>query len=401
MVLLWQLWLAVGAGFAQDDPASTARASADEERCPVLREVGAPFASRCAHPGASRGLLAGVGAVAAGAGTYWFLIGGDSWRSGDPAGQAVGIGLVGAGGAVLGGVTALLAPRDEGAVRDRPARPTARISMGLGGATALDERRPTSLAISADPTLTFGARWQVQPHISFSPGFFSTVDVDPRPQATAALDGQASTFPVGRTVRRSRFAAGAELAYKPQRVVEGLARPGRLELRWRPQVQIRRRTLHPDTPRAQVLQQLTLLPLTLGTRWHVTPRQRFTWFLGPRLDLVGYSVPGSGSLEGGGGPVWGSLYGEAYYQIDVPLTHASTRKTRWTGRFNLGYLHTNLDGQSLDTGAIIGFFGPVDVSWDLRRRHRGSSSALQATVGTLIAHGGGPYLELGAVLGGG
>jgi hypothetical protein len=64
---------------------------------------------------------------------------------------------------------------------------------------------------------------------------------------------------------------------------------------------------------------------------------------------------------------------------------------------NLGYIHSNLDGKGLDAGSIVGYFGPVEVSFDLRIRKRGAKMALQITAGAQIASGGGPFVKIGWV----
>jgi hypothetical protein len=60
-------------------------------------------------------------------------------------------------------------------------------------------------------------------------------------------------------------------------------------------------------------------------------------------------------------------------------------------------VHSNLDGKSLDIGAIVGFFGPVNVSWDLRIRAADAPVAVQITAGVWVSDGPAPYLELGFV----
>ena len=204
---------------------------------------------------------------------------------------------------------------------------------------------------------------------------------------------------MGREARHGQLSLGAEAALRVRRSATGEGRP-RLELRWRPTLEVRRRTLFPGQDNAQRTQHIALMPANLGMRWHVSPRHRFTWFVGPRFDWIGFSEPGSTQLVGNQGPLWGTFYGEAFYQMDMPITR---RETAWsvTGRLNLGYIHSNLDGVSFDTGAIIGFFGPVDVSYDFRFRRRGAPWAWQLTLGNRLGTGGGAYLQLGAVVGGG
>ncbi|MEM6926799.1 MAG: hypothetical protein AAF602_07735 [Myxococcota bacterium] len=329
--------------------------------CAWIRRVGSSDPV-CQQDGVSRSVLGATGTAAAGAGAWWFLVGGDTYRSGDPAAQSVGIGLVGVGGALMGAF-ADLTSKGRDAVDDRPARPTARVSLGLGGASALDERRPVSPGFALDPTLRVSDVVQIQPHLGVNPGL-EQVDVDPRPQFDRAIDGQVTTFPIGRTLRRSRVTVGAEATFRVRRAATvGVPR---FSLRWRPTLEVRTRTRFAGRPDVSRRRHVALLPATVGFRWAVTPRQRFTAFVGPRLDWVSASTVGSTALVGGA-PIWGSLYAEAFYQIDVPIKGRIAGFDA-TSRVNFGYVHSNLDGESFDRGAIIGFFGPVETSVDLRLR---------------------------------
>jgi hypothetical protein len=52
---------------------------------------------------------------------------------------------------------------------------------------------------------------------------------------------------------------------------------------------------------------------------------------------------------------------------------------------------------AFDTGAVIGFFGPINVSWDFRFRRQGAPVAVQVSAGVWLSAGGGPYIEFGFV----
>ncbi len=82
---------------------------------------------------------------------------------------------------------------------------------------------------------------------------------------------------------------------------------------------------------------------------------------------------------------------------NLPFTPLGQRGHSVTGRLNIGYVHSNLDGPGLEVGVRIGFFGPVEVSFDLRIRRLGAPTALQLTAGYRIATGGGPTFALGLV----
>ena len=139
-----------------------------------------------------------------------------------------------------------------------------------------------------------------------------------------------------------------------------------------------------------------LYPATLGLRWHVSPRQRFTFYAGPRIDWISFSDPGDLDLRRGRASL-GSFYAEGWWQLDIPFAPLGRKNTNVTGRLNLGYIHSNLDGQRFDFGSVVGYFGPVELSFDLRVRRIGSPVAFQLTAGYRLSAGGGVFLELGFV----
>ncbi len=366
--------------------------------CPSLRACCVAGEATCTHPGFSRLLLGGVGGGLAGVGVGMFLGVGDALDAGDPQGAIVGVGLIGLAGSVLGFLADLVTPGPAGAVRDRPGRPTLRISLSPGGSSTLDEQVPYGLGIRVDPFIALGPHVQLQPHVGASLNLGNRVVVDPRPQNVAPRAGQQGGFPRALAANRLRASLGAELAVKLPYPL-AVRRPlytGAVEIRWRPTWELRRRTLHPGASNVQLVELSTLYPATVGLRWHVAPRQRFTFYFGPRIDWLSFSDPGSTRLRRGGASL-GTFYGEAWWQLDVPFSPRGLRKTTVTGRLNVGYIHSTLDGQRLDVGAIVGYFGPVEVSVDLRMRRQGAPVAVQVTGGVRIATGGGPFVELGVV----
>lgn len=367
--------------------------------CPDLRACCVPGMSECWHPGAARLILAGASGLGFAISSLTFLNAGDSLSSGDPLGQGVGMSLIGAAGAGLGALMGLLAPNGETAVRDRPGRPTLRVRLNQRGSNTWDEAAPWSLTLSADPTIEFGEVVQLQPHISGSFRFGRDRTVDPRPQLqSTGRDGQ-GLFPEALTTNRWKVSAGAEVTVRlPYPLLRAPKAPGlgRFELRYRPQVEVRRRAVHAGTDDARFIEHIALYPALAGLRWHVSPRQRLTLFGGPRLDWIGSGEPGGDQIAHGG-PLLGTFHGEAWYQADIPFPQRQPRKIQVSGRLNLGYVHSNLDGKSLDIGAIVGFFGPVNVSWDLRIRAADAPVAVQITAGVWVSDGPAPYLELGFV----
>lgn len=371
----------------------------DLDSCPSLKRCCAEGEEDCTHPGAARGLLFVTTGGAAALGTVGFLTVGDSLNAGDPFSQMIGVGGVGLLGSGLGAIFGLLAPNGETSVDDHPGRPTFRLALSPGGSSILDESSPYGLGLSIDPRIDLGPMVDLQPHLALSIGLGTSSDVDPRPQHDDVIDGQDTTFPVALETWRMKLSAGAELSVRlPYPLaVRRPAFTGRLELRYRPQWELRRRVLHPgDDDRSQVVEHNALYPATFGLRWHVSPRQRFTVYVGPRIDWIAFSDPGTGELRRGGANL-GTLLAEAWWQLDVPFTPHGHRATSVTGRLNLGYVHSNLDGVGFDLGAIVGYFGPVELSFDLRLRKRGSPIAVQLTAGVLVGAGGGPFLEVGFV----
>lgn len=378
---------------------STAWAAPPERTaCPDLAPRCVSGEDPCVHPGAARALLLAFGGGSAGVGAVGWLVGGDTLGSGDPYGGLIGVGGVAGLGAGLGALMGLLSPQGETRVSDRPARPTFRLHADPGAPAVFGEAAPFSLGVAVDPTVRFGDLITLQPHAGARFDLGPGTHVDPRPQAAGA-------FPTAMGYHRVRASVGAELTLH---LPYPLPRPaamkgpdrrlyaGRFEIKFRPRLEVRRRVLRLGASDQQIQEQVSALPLLVGFRWHVSPRQRFTTLVGPRLDWMGLSDPGDDAVVFGN-PVTGSFYAEAWYQVDVPMTPRGQTPTAVNGRFNLGYIHSMLDGQTLDVGAIIGFLGPVDLSFDLRVRKRGAPLAIQFTGGVRLTRGGGPYVEIGLV----
>lgn len=385
-----------GGPIGEADPASPSDGlpSAGAAPCPSRGRCCVPGETLCWHPGAGRLALGLAGGLGFGLGTAGFLWLGDSLGSGDPYGGLIGSGGVALVGVGLGALVASLAPRPERTVPDRPSRPTLRLRFSPGGATTFDERSPGVLGISLDPTMRAGDLLEIQPQAAASFGLGPSVDVDPRPQVQQDGSGEDGTFAPIQERRSLSFSAGAELALSlpyPARVGRPL-HTGRLEIRWRPRVEIRRTARRIGGGSAQIVEQFSLLPALLGVRWHVSPRQRFTVLAGPCLDGISWGEKGSIAH---GRPFLGTFRVEAWYQLDVPLTPLSRGPWSVTGQFEIGYVHSMLDGQSVELGPIIGFLGPLEVAMHVRARRHDSPVALQVAAGVRLNRGGGPFVEIG------
>jgi len=366
--------------------------------CPALEPCCVPDEEPCHHPGGARGLLTLASGAGLGVGVTGFTLLGDSLGSGDPYGAVAGVGFVGLTGAGIGAIVGALTARGETRVDDRPGRPTLWVGLTPGGTRVYDERVPWGLRLAADPTLRLHDAVTLQPHLSGSFGLGTTVDVDPRPQLQAETTDQHGTFAPVRRQRSARFAVGADLAIRlpyPLPVARP-ARTGAFEIRWRPTLEVRRRTWDPGTDEARALEHVALHPALVGFRWHVSPRQRFTVYAGPRIDWIAFTEPGDSTLHRGP-PIQAALHAEAWYQVDLPMTPSGGGPASVAGRLNLGYVHSMLDGRSFEIGPMVGFLGPLNLSFDVRIRRRGAPVAFQVTGGWWVGVGGGPYFELGLV----
>jgi hypothetical protein len=228
--------------------------------------------------------------------------------------------------------------------------------------------------------------------------------VDPRPQNDQDIEGQSGTFPVVLRERRLDAGVGLDLAVNLPYPAGPPARSsylGRAELRFRPEARIRRHVRRLGNRDDQIEERVMFLPLTVGARWHLSPRQRFTFYVGPRFDFISYSAPGSTSLERGE-PQVAPMFGEAFYDIDVPLTQhprrdGRARRVDGNGQLTLGYVHSRFEGMALNVGSAVGFLGPGHVAWHMRFRPRYNPVAFQMSLGLWVGSGVATFLSAGIV----
>lgn len=365
-------------------------AAATPEGRDFLRCV--PETQPCVRPRPARLILGAVGLVLASAGTAYLLFVGDSLRSGDPGGLFIGGGTLAVGGALVGALVGLTGG-DRRALDDRLRPSTIGLDYSTGAARRLDEQHPGSLLLRFAPNYFFrggGGRIRLFGHVGGLAG--RQVDVDPRPQFDAPIAGQEGTHPVVLRERRLSVGLGTELAVTlPYPILRRSARLGGAELRWRPEVQFRRHSQD-----GIVVERTMLLPLTIGVRWHLSPRQRFTVYAGPRFDFTA-TAPLGERLDRGP-PNLGALYGEAWYDIDVPITDPARHRTAITGQVNLGYVHSRFDGRGINVFGAYGFVGAIHAGWQMRIRPRGSPVAAQLGVGGWIGNGLTGVVHAGVVL---
>ncbi|MEZ4448940.1 MAG: hypothetical protein R3B09_05610 [Nannocystaceae bacterium] len=303
-----------------------------------------------------------------------------------------GSGTLATGGAIIGAIAALIGA-DRRALPDRLRPSTVGLDYSTGSALRLDERHPGSLNLNFAPNYFFpngAGRLRLLGHVGGLLG--QQTDVDPRPQYDQPITGQEGTAPVVLRERRLSVGLAADIAVAlPYPILRSSARLGAAELRWRPEVQFRRHTLD-----GVVVERTMFLPLTVGVRWHLSPRQRFTLYVGPRFDFTAQAPLGE-RLDRGG-PNIGAFYGEAWYDIDVPITDPARSRVIVTGQINLGYVHSRFDGRGINIYGAYGFAGSIHGGWQMRVRPRGSPIAGQFGVGGWLGNGFSAVLNAGVVL---
>jgi hypothetical protein len=358
----------------------------------------------CTRPHIARLVLAVTGVASSAIGSAIFLVLGDRLGGGDPAGLMIGGGALSLGGALLGGMASLMGG-DRAGHPDRVRPATVDLEYTFARMSNLDEVDPDVMRMRWAPTLAFPndhGRLRLIGHLGGPVGV--TRAVDPRPQHDQDIEGQNGTYPVVLRERRLDLGVGLDLAVKlpyPVRPPERSPALGRAELRFRPEARIRRHVRSLGDREEQIEERVMFLPLTVGARWHISPRQRFTFYVGPRFDFISYSLPGSTSLERGE-PQVAPLFGEAFYDIDVPLTErprrdGQPRQVDANGQLTLGYAHCRFDGMALNIGPAVGFLGPAHVAWHMRFRPRANPVAFQMSLGLWVGSGVATFLSAGIV----
>ena len=316
----------------------------------------------------------------------------------------MGMGGVAIGGAALGAISGLR-NGDRPAPSDRVRPNTIGLDYSLGGEPVLGERTPGAANLRIAPTYYFpngDGRLRLLGTVGSMLG--PRTDVDPRSE-------ELDSFQTGLSERSWSMDWALDLAVAlpypalPKartQALSGLPHRGYLgawELRYKPALQMRRERYQPNGEvEEREIERLMFLPLTVGARSHLSPRQRFTFYAGPRIDFVSYAV-GGGPLERGPASV-GSFYGEAWWDMDFPHLLRGEVATRYTlrGQFSAGYVHTRFDGQGANLGTAIGFMGPYNFAWRMRLHRITRPEAWQFGVGAWVGNGLGGMLELGVSL---
>ena len=347
--------------------------------------------------------LLGVGAAVGGVAATMLFALGDRSNAGDPATFFVGGGAIAGAGALFGSLIGRLGG-DAPADADRVRPSTLGVDYRVPQPGALDETNPHQMRMTFAPNFFFrdgGGRIRVFGHVGGT--LWQERQVDPRPQFQQPIEGQLGTAPVSLRERRLSVGVGADLAVNlPYPVFTRSSFLGPSELRYKPEFQIRRETLDPGLPSQRVIERTMMLPLTVGARWRLSERQRFTVYFGPRLDTISFAEPGQEKLQRGAAQI-GPLYGEAWYDVDFPMTRGerrdgAVRRAKVNSQLSMGYVHSRFDGRGLNFGPVIGFLGPVHLRWATRVRPTHWPVALQFGAGATIGNGLSAAANVGIVL---
>ncbi|HLT35273.1 MAG TPA: hypothetical protein VK034_03285 [Enhygromyxa sp.] len=352
-----------------------------------------PEVEPCYRTTSARLLLASSGVIAAAAAVAIIFEVGDRWRVGDPSVAIVGGGVIAISGAAVGGIAALLRG-DGAAIPDRITPATIGLGFGYAGTNVAGESVASSMSASIAPTLTFPrdlGRLRVLGRFGGDLG--DTVEVDPGSNPEGG--------PFSESIRRHtamRFDAGLDLALRLPYPI-GARSPwlGQFELRYKPLFFGTREYLQVPDLDTRVSQRLALTPLNFGFRWHLSPRQRFTFYVGPRWDRIDYGDTATGL--GKGDFESAPMYGETWFDLDVPLQRTGrSRRAIAVGQVTLGYVHSRLGVEGINLGSVVGFLGHTVTQFAVRVRPRGSRVGYQLELGARVGAELSPYLRVGVVL---
>lgn len=372
--------------FGQDPPAADDEAPVDP---PILRC--AEGYQPCVRPHPARiGLAAaGAGAVAAGAALIYAL--GDRARVGDPSYLLFAGGLMTSLGALTG--TLFSIPGREGPVIGQRARPLFTFGLEPAGTAGPSDTVPPILVLRAEPRLQLD-RAGTTLGLDLALGVQTARETRWDHRWSLPLASLADTrMP---SSKETRIDLSPRLAVPlPYPLVAGpkAALTGRVELLWAPAIRLRRHDLLDPDGASRVLERTALMPLNLGIRWHLSPRQHFELVVGPRWDLQRLNA-GDEELALGRGQA-NNFYGQVWYVVDIPFAPPGPGALVLAGRLELGYEQWKGDGRSLNMGTVVGYLGPIHLRWTLRLRTPSSPLAAFLRVAGIISDGGGVGFEFG------
>jgi len=325
-------------------------------------------------PGKSRTALAAAGASGFAAGTVWFFVLGDSLGAGDPASLLMATGAIGAMGAAVGAVTTR---GDESGFDDRASIPPVSVSLGSGGTPYFDETVAYPASVTLQPRFWLGDRARITVGGAAHTDLGDTVDRDWRPQASSAP---------ALTEHSTGLDLDSELRLYPAGDLP-------IDVALRPIVHHRRDQYVYRSGVGRTVLRTQIVPAALGIRWHLSGRQRFEAFTGPRWDALAWSTDDGTSTA----PLQlGPIFLDTRYTIDTPHRQPVLGLNA-TSRVDFGYVHSNFDGSGLNVVAVVGFMGPFYASYDLRLRRHVDRWGLQLGIDAIVGDGGGVALSIGGL----
>ena len=367
---------------AQADDEADSPAPAIPPEPPLIRE------------GVTHAIAISGGFLLAGAGVGAIFASGDSGIGMDPWPALSGIGGFTAIGAAVGALIALI-PEQRSPLKQRISSPLLKVGYGLGSASTLDETDASTLSLGWAPRVRMGDLFWIRPAGKITLPLGNNIAIDPRPQGGATTAEQVGGFPVALTERGLKFQQNLEMALLlpyPTKVKKP-AHLGSVELRLRPELQVRRNCVSPGTDDELCIEHIAL-PISFGLRWNIAYRQRITIYFGPRIDWLGYGAGGE-AIQQSSKPNDVHVYGEAWWELDIPFTPGEHRKWDWTGRVAIGYVHSNLDGHGFNSGANVGFLGPIHLGADVRFGPRSSPWGGQFGLDLTLGDGMGITVSVG------
>ena len=358
LLLLAGLGLALATEPAQPEPPPQDRVVQDARNRKALRRAGAA------------GILVGG---------LWWLAWGDTFHVGDPASLLAGMGLVAAGGAVVGGSVDLLS--DGGVPLDQRIH-SAPVSLwaGPGGSSILGESAPPSMGLSLGPGLRLGEGAVLVVGGDLRSDLGRTVDVDPRVQTS--FDSALSHIGWG-------WDLDPELRLEPGLLSGG--GEGHWQLRVRPWLRQRNHSLEYLDGSVRQVRRSSVTP-QLGLQWRLSGRQAFAAYVGPRWDWTSWSEGQERELLW---PRLGPIVGEARYDIHTESLGWTPGGWATRGRLRFSYVHDSFDGEGMDWGAAIGFFGPVVLRYDHMFVAPNRPLGIQTGLAWTMGQGGGIGLQVG------
>ncbi len=372
--LLITLWWGVSTPvLAQEDLPEAGLESPAE-----LSEMAAVFELRRADTGFRRKWLRRAGGSGVALASVWWLVLGDSWNAGDVSTILGGLGLVAAGGAVLGGSIASVY-MDESELAWEAGTPTLSLTPTIGGSSTVGEDSPYGLALSASPRLRLsdGAEFVLAGTVHGDLGW--SRELDPRPQ------GEFET-----ALQDRHWGLDLEPEFR------AWVSPT-VQVRVRSQLWVRYdHYIYGGDLGENQLRRAAISPVMAGLSWAVSKRQRFWFLVGPRFDHLSWRAPDDAAWSSAD-LMLGPFAAEGAYEVHLPQSDWIPGRWEFHRRLRFRYVHSRFDGDGLNSGAMIGFFGPLELRYDLRARKPEMSWALQGALTVTLSEHGGVGLSLGVV----